>query len=62
MAGVRNTLAKVFDRMEYNGFQVTEGVDPIAEVVDQIEVLINTFRETMVESLDDIDEDDLTEE
>jgi hypothetical protein len=50
LAGARNTIAKIFNRLEFNGTRVTEGVDPIAEVVDQIEELISKFHETLVEN------------
>ena len=49
---IRNHLADTFRQMEDDGTEITEG-EPIAEVIDQIEDLAQTFLETVVKPVDD---------
>ncbi|HLJ68864.1 MAG TPA: hypothetical protein VKX16_16025 [Chloroflexota bacterium] len=49
---LRNTLADIFRYIEEEGEELSEG-DPIVEVIEQIQDLAETFRETVVSSLDD---------
>jgi hypothetical protein len=52
---IRNTLADTFRYIEDEGEELTEG-DPIVEVIDQIQDLAETFKETVVSQLDELDE------
>lgn len=49
---LRNSLADIFRSVEEEGEEITEG-DPIVEVIDQIQDLAETFKESVVRSLDD---------
>jgi hypothetical protein len=52
---LRNTLADIFRHIEEEGEEVSEG-EPIAEVIDQIEDLAQTFLDTVVKPVDEWDE------
>lgn len=49
---IRNMLSDTFRYLEDEDEEITEG-DPIPDVLDQIEDLIATFRETVVTSVED---------
>jgi hypothetical protein len=49
---LRNTLADIFRYLEDEGEKITEG-EPIVDVVDQIQDLAETFKETVVRKLED---------
>jgi hypothetical protein len=52
---IRNTLADIFRYIEDEGEEMTEG-DPIVEVIDQIQDLAETFKESVVSDIDDLDD------
>jgi hypothetical protein len=52
---LRNSLADIFRYIEDEGEEMTEG-DPIVEVVDQIQDLAETFKESVVSPLDELGE------
>jgi hypothetical protein len=52
---LRNSLADIFRYIEDEGEEMTEG-DPIVEVIDQIQDLAETFKESVVSPLDELDE------
>lgn len=49
---LRNALADIFRHIEEEGEEVSEG-EPIAEVIDQIEDLAQTFLDTVVKPVDE---------
>ena len=49
---VRNSLAEVFRYLEDEGEPIVEG-DPIAEVIDQILDLADTFKESLVKPIEE---------
>jgi uncharacterized Zn finger protein (UPF0148 family) len=52
---IRNTLADVFRYLENESDEINDG-EPIAEIIDQIEDLAQTFLETVVTPVDDWEE------
>lgn len=48
---LRNTLTEVFGYLETEGEAVIEG-EPIAELIDQIEDLVQTFKDSVVKPVD----------
>src|SRR5437588_379745 len=49
---VRNTLADIFRTIEDEGENISEG-EPIVDVIDQIQDLAETFKESVVSPLED---------
>lgn len=52
---LRNTLADIFRYIEDEGEEMTEG-EPIVEVIDQIQDLAETFKESVVRPIDELAE------
>ena len=52
---LRNTLADICRWLEDEDEDITEG-DPIVEVIDQIQDLAETFKESVVRPIDELDE------
>lgn len=48
---VRNALADTFRGLEQEGELISEG-DPVAEIIDQIQDLIETFKESVIKPVD----------
>ncbi len=53
---LRNTLAEVFRHLENEGEEILEG-EPIVEVIDQIQDLAETFKESVVKPVEYWSED-----
>lgn len=52
---VRNTLADIFRYIEDGSEEVSEG-EPIAEVIDQIQDLAETFKEQCIKPMDELED------
>lgn len=52
---LRNSLADIFRYIEDEGEDMMEG-EPIVEVIDQIQDLTETFKESVVRPIDELDE------
>jgi hypothetical protein len=48
---LRNALADVFRGLEEQGEAISEG-DPIGDIIDQVQDLIETFKESVVKPID----------